>query len=200
MLFRFLAKLFSNRPATSSAVALGVLAAAASFTTQIGVLTLGWRIGSIYDAPWRLLTSQFVHLGPAHFSVNFLAAVLLGVVCDRLHVTRQLFGATLASFVAVCTGLEWGPWPLNWYVGFSGVLHGLFAWLCLSIARTTTTARFWSARAGALALYAGGLIKVVSALSIPVGSPGWLEIPQATPVHLYGYAGGTLWALLRRGK
>lgn len=195
-----LARLIANHPATWSTIVLAIVAVVASITAQSDIVALGWRLGSIYEAPWRLLTSQFVHLGPAHFSVNFLAALLFAWVCDRLHVARQLFAATVVSLIAVGIGLEWGPWTLDWYVGSSGMLHGLFGWLCLSMAQSRTAKKLWSTDSLALALYAGGLIKVVTALSIPVGSPGWLEIPQATPVHFYGYVGGTLWALLRRGK
>ena len=201
-------RLIRDHPATLAALAAGILAAAASFAPDSPVATLGWWAGGGAEAVWRpawrplwrLLTTHFVHLGAAHFAANLFAATLIGWICDRLHLAGRLPAATLASLAGVGLGLEFGPWAIAWYVGFSGVLHGLFAWLCLYVALTPSAERSALVRGLAAALFLGGLVKVVAALTTPVGAPGWLGIPQATPVHLYGYLGGMLWAFLRRAK
>jgi rhomboid family GlyGly-CTERM serine protease len=183
-----------------AALAAGILAAAASFGPDSAVADLGWWAGGGTGAIWRLLTANLVHLGAAHLAANIFAATLIGWSCDRLGVSARLPAAALASLAGVGLGLEFGPWAITWYVGLSGLLHGLFAWLCLSLVLGPSSEG--SARVGKFAalLYLGGLLKVVVALATPLGAPGWLGIPQATPVHLYGYLGGTLWAFLRRER
>ena len=76
---------------------------------------------------WRLLTGHFVHLGWPHAALNLaglaLVAWLVGPVYDRLR-------WTLVALVSIAT-IDAGLWFLNaeldWYVGLSGMLHGLLA-------------------------------------------------------------------------
>lgn len=185
-------------PATFAALAAAGLAAAASFAPHAAVSSLVWRAGGGVETSWRLFTTHFVHLGAAHLLANLVAAALIGWTCDRLHLAGRLPGATLASLVGVDLGLAFGPWTVDWYVGLSGLLHGLFAWLCLALALDPRGGK--STRGLAAALCLGGLVKVLLTLGETVGAPGWLGIPQATPAHLYGYLGGALWALSRRVK
>lgn len=189
-----------DHPATLAALGAGILAATASFAPDGAVAELGWHAGGGAGASWRLLTAHFVHLGAAHLAANLFAATLIGWSCDQLRVSARLPAATLASLAGVALGLEFGPWAISWYVGLSGMLHGLFAWLCLFLALSPSAERSQDVRKLAAVLYLGGLLKVAVALATPLGAPGWLGIPQATPVHLYGYLGGTLWAFLRRER
>jgi rhomboid family GlyGly-CTERM serine protease len=193
-------RVIRDHPAMLAALAAGILAGAASFGPGSAVADLGWRAGGGTGASWRLLTAHFVHLGAAHLAANIFAATLIGWSCDQLGVSARLPAAALASLAGVGLGLEFGPWAITWYVGLSGLLHGLFAWLCLSLALSPPAERSPGMRKLAAALYLGGLLKVVVALATPLGAPGWLGIPQATPAHLYGYLGGTLWAFLRRER
>lgn len=74
---------------------------------------------------WRLLSGHFVHLGPSHFLLNMAG---LGFVWYLLG--KALRGPQWAIVFAFAVGLvDLGFWFLNpelqWYVGLSGVLHGL---------------------------------------------------------------------------
>lgn len=192
--------LFLTFPGTLSVLVCGIGSAVASFAFDSSVARFGWHHGYTVEAPWQFITAHFVHLNAAHFGLNFIAAVLFGMVCDRLALSPQLLLACAVSMVCVCLGLEFGPWHIDWYVGFSGVLHGMFAWLCLRLALSPAQEHWWGLRGAVVAVFFGGLVKVTASLSIPVGSLGWQGIPQATPAHLYGFAGGVFWALLRRPK
>lgn len=75
---------------------------------------------------WLLLTGHLVHLNWVHWGLNMagLAIVavffsLYGTILDWLFVL--LFSATVTGL-----GLYWLHPELIWYVGLSGVLHGLF--------------------------------------------------------------------------
>ena len=76
---------------------------------------------------WRLLTGHFVHLGWTHLVLNLaglaLVAWLVGSVFDWL---RWVLVA-LVSIAAIDAGLWLLNLALDWYVGLSGMLHGLLA-------------------------------------------------------------------------
>jgi len=74
---------------------------------------------------WRLLSGHFVHLGPSHFLLNMVG---LGFVWYLLgDALRSLQWTFVLAFAVGLVDL--GFWFLNpelqWYVGLSGVLHGL---------------------------------------------------------------------------
>jgi rhomboid family GlyGly-CTERM serine protease len=74
---------------------------------------------------WRLVSGHFVHLGWSHFLMNAVALLLIwALVGNRLAVRQWLL-----VFVLVIGGIDAGFWfidrQLVWYVGLSGVLHGL---------------------------------------------------------------------------
>lgn len=162
------------------------------------VTRFGWQASSMPAWPYSLITAHLVHLGAVHLAFDLPAALLLGWASDRFGLGRRLLLAALASLVGVDLGLIYGPWTINWYVGLSGVLHGEFAWLTLSLALRPAASR--AERIVAVLLCLGGLAKVLIGLSTPVGATDWRGMPLATPVHLYGYGAGLLWAVLRRVK
>lgn len=169
------------------------LAAAMSLLPRYQITAFGWRAGGGLLDAWRLVSAHFVHLDQRHLAINLAAASLL----FGAGIWHQGLGATLtaavAAMLAVDLGLLVGPWPIEWYVGMSGVLHGLFAWLALSLLLQGGD------RAGRLiaaVLVAGGTVKVWLDLAHPLGETGWLGVPLATPAHLYGWLGGLVFALV----
>lgn len=75
---------------------------------------------------WRLLTGHWVHLNWTHWLLNNLALILL-VAITKVHwrlsfwIKVVLIHSLLISIAFLLLNSE-----LNWYVGFSGVLYGLF--------------------------------------------------------------------------
>lgn len=75
---------------------------------------------------WRLVSAHLVHLGPAHALMNLLGLWLIWWLF-RSH-SQVLSLATLAaSMLAMAVGFLCFEPDLHWYVGLSGVLHGLLA-------------------------------------------------------------------------
>ncbi|THD03355.1 rhombosortase [Panacagrimonas perspica] len=84
---------------------------------------------------WRLLTGHFVHLGGYHLGLNLLGLLALQVLCPKPVRAREwvLRVIWLALFVSIALYAA-APTVGN-YVGFSGVLHGLFVLGLVPMAR-----------------------------------------------------------------
>lgn len=75
---------------------------------------------------WRLFTGNLVHLGWPHVWLNAAGLALIWLLFGSLlSPSVWLLHAAWAS-LAVGLGLLCFDPGLNWYVGLSGVLHGLF--------------------------------------------------------------------------
>ena len=74
---------------------------------------------------WRLITGHFVHLGTTHLVLNMAGLVLVWLLVGR-YFNRVQWLQVLAIILAVTTASFWFvDEHLLWYVGLSGVLHGL---------------------------------------------------------------------------
>ncbi len=76
---------------------------------------------------WRLISGHFVHLGWSHFALNAIGLILISyLIAARFSSIQWLLISLL-----IIMGIDLGFWILEpqlaWYVGLSGVLHGLLA-------------------------------------------------------------------------
>jgi rhomboid family GlyGly-CTERM serine protease len=155
------------------------------------------RAGIAAGEWWRLASGHLAHLGVSHGVMNLLAlAVLGGLFGDLLSARAWLMGC-LVSSAAVSLGLWWLEPQVRWYVGLSGVLHGLIV-------------------LGAMAMWLNGerlglglLVGVAAKLAWEQfsGPLPFTEAAAGGPVlvasHLYGAGGGLLVAvpaILRRWR
>lgn len=139
---------------------------------------------------WRLVSGHLVHLGWSHLVLNLAGlALILWVVGGAYACWRWLLIAVI-SLVAIDLGFWWLDTSLEWYVGLSGLLHGLLAAGLLrgAIARDPE----------ALVLAALVLAKLAwEQFAGPL--PGSAETAGGNVIvnaHLYGAVGGLLGALL----
>jgi len=135
---------------------------------------------------WRLLSAHFVHLGWGHALLNVAALLLILWLFGNGVPPMRWVWTGLAAALSVDVGL-WVLHPdVSWYVGMSGVLHGLVAaagvWL------------MWTAP--------GIGIPVLAALA---GKIGWETVSGPLPMsadlsggdvivqaHLWGAIGGII--------
>lgn len=139
---------------------------------------------------WRLATGHIVHLGPSHTLLNVAALVLLWwLVGAGLSVAGWL--VVVASSVAFIDAGLWLLDPrLSWYVGLSGLLHGLFA--------AGLAARYRAVPRESLVLGALLAVKIVfEQLVGPLpGSEASTGGAVVVNAHLYGTIGGLLAGVL----
>lgn len=88
---------------------------------------------------WRVFTAHFTHLGFPHLLMNLAGLALIWLLVGRHY--RQ---GTWLVVVAICmTGVVLGFWfidaGLNWYVGLSGLLHGMLIAGAIAGLRTQRT-------------------------------------------------------------
>ena len=172
-------------------IAAGLVAAVSATLQLLGLNeALSWDRGALAGGqPWRFLSGHFVHLGWSHLLLNLaglaLIAWIVGRAWDRL-------GWLLVSLVSIAV-IGVGFWTLNprleWYVGLSGLLHGLLAaGLVVGIARRETESIVLAV------LVAGKLAWEQFAGPLP-GSEGASGGAVIVDAHLYGAVGGILAAV-----
>ena len=153
------------------------------------------RIGVLRGEGWRLLTGHLVHCSGRHLLLNIAGLGLVLELVGREFAGREWLLVTAASVVAIDAGFLLLRPELQWYVGLSGVLHGMLA-------------------AGALAwwrserpLFAAALSAIVVAKLLREQIWGALplagDLPVVVDAHLFGAVGGLCAAaviIARRGS
>jgi rhomboid family GlyGly-CTERM serine protease len=76
---------------------------------------------------WRLFTAHFVHLGLRHALLNVAGFALLWVLLAREYTPMRWGLIMLAAMAAIDAGLWLRDSDVAWYVGASGLLHGVMA-------------------------------------------------------------------------
>jgi rhomboid family GlyGly-CTERM serine protease len=96
---------------------------------------------------WRLLSAHVVHLGWGHMLLNGAALAVASSLWGRLYRAGEWAVLAAVSALGVGVGLYLASPRIAWYVGLSGMTHGLVAaagvalvaarrrsgWLCLSL-------------------------------------------------------------------
>ena len=133
---------------------------------------------------WRLLTAHLVHLSPGHALLNCAGLALMWALFARAWRPAGWLLILLASAAAIDAGLWWGSSTVQWYVGSSGVLHGVMA---------AGTLAHWRAREPDRVLLAGFLLAKLAWEQTRGALPfAGSAVPVLVDAHLYGAAGGLL--------
>jgi rhomboid family GlyGly-CTERM serine protease len=85
------------------------------------------RSGLAAGEIWRLLSGHFVHLGWGHLVLNLTALGIMARLFEDVLGRLEWLVVTAASALAIDLGLYYVSGTTEWYVGLSGVLHGLLA-------------------------------------------------------------------------
>lgn len=131
---------------------------------------------------WRLVSGHFVHGSLQHLIVNVAGLALGAVLFAREYRVHEWLAIIALSIAAIDLGFVFCEPQLAWYVGFSGVLHGMFA-------------------AGAVGWWRQGGTAPALALSLVlIGKLAWEQwrgalplsgdLPVVVDAHLYGAIGG----------
>jgi membrane associated rhomboid family serine protease len=158
--------------------------------TNLNVIS--WEL--LYNQPWRILTSPFLHQNLLHFLENLLFLLLFGRNIEQTHGPAYLlgafFGALVTGHVIYINGMH------DWLIGISGGVCGLFGFSLIANHRTP----WWTTltRRPLHVLYIANLLWAVI-----LDSTHWLPYRVAHLDHLvgilYGMAFGGAFLLAPRG-
>jgi len=187
-----------NRPCTvlSGPWRLPVIVAAALVLGHLaahGMLpALRYERAAVLDGEvWRLATGHFVHADLRHLGWNVLGVLIVWGLFARDYTARQWLIVLLASTAATSLGFLLLEPGLEWYVGFSGVLHGCMAAGLVAWLRSVRDPLTWLVTG----LFAAKLAWEHSVGALPF-TGGSLSIPVVHEAHTYGAVGGLLAALV----
>lgn len=138
---------------------------------------------------WRLLTAHLVHFDLRHLLYNAGGLVLLWLLFAREWPLRHWLLIVVTCIAAIDAGLWWQQPTVQWYLGASGLLHGLWsagAW------------QRWRREPGRGALPLLALAGKLVIEHLRGGSLVMGDLPVLLNSHLYGTAGGLLAAIALR--
>lgn len=116
---------FADRDAWLAPLALGLLLVALQ---AFDAAPLRYeRAAVLHGQWWRLVTGHFVHADVAHLAWNLAGLALVAWLFVREYSRADWLLILCVSTAAVDLGFLVFEPQLEWYVGFSGVLHGLMA-------------------------------------------------------------------------
>lgn len=148
------------------------------------------RFGIVVGEIWRLATGHLVHADIRHLLLNLAGLVVVALLFPGEYSPREWAFVGLASAAAVTAGLWWLNPEVDWYVGLSGVLHGLLA---------AGTLAWWRSQPPGLALALTAILAGKLAWEQAQGALVWSgDLPVIVDAHLWGAAGGFAAALVLR--
>ncbi len=136
---------------------------------------------------WRLLTGHFVHLDLQHAVLNSIGLCLLWTLFAGFFRVGEALFILLLSGASIDAGFWLLDPQLQWYVGASGVLHGLMAAGTLQLLRIRDRIA-WPT----LVLFLAKLTWEQVQGPLPLETKG----PVVINAHLYGAVGGLVAGML----
>lgn len=140
---------------------------------------------------WRLVSAHLTHADTYHLLLNLAGLGLLYLLFAGCYSLAGWLAMAAFSAAGVAYGLVFYEPQLDWYLGLSGVLHGLLA---------AGAVAWWRREPPLLALALSALL---------VGKLGWEQwqgawvlagsLPVVVNAHLYGALGGALGAAVLTG-
>ncbi len=170
---------------------MATLVAVVALVLQLGGTDLrdglAWERDSLVAGQaWRFLSGHFVHMGWTHLLLNLAGLALVSWLVGGAFGWLRWLIVALVSLVAIDTGFWFLNPELDWYVGLSGLLHGLLlAGLLPGLLRSDREA---------LVLTAFVVLKLVweQVVGPLPGSQATTGATVIVDAHLYGAVGGLL--------
>ncbi|MCG6938428.1 MAG: rhombosortase [Gammaproteobacteria bacterium] len=100
-----------------------------SFFLQLFDLADSWRFNRGLVAQgdvWLLFSGHMVHLNWSHWLLNMAGLAIVAFFFSTHASFRQWMTVILTSACVISAGLWWWMPDIRYYVGLSGILHGLF--------------------------------------------------------------------------
>ncbi len=157
----------------------------------VAIMLLHWggelryaRGDILHGQVWRVFTGNFVHANWRHLASDGAGLLLWMALAAYLESARSYLIVLIGSGLGVGLGLLLLDPQVAWYVGLSGILHGLFA----ASAVRLLSHREWLA--GVALLTALGFKIAWEQRFGDMGTGHLLGVPVLVDAHLYGAVAG----------
>ncbi|HUN00074.1 MAG: rhombosortase [Halothiobacillus sp. 20-53-49] len=163
----------------------------------VAIMLLHWggelryaRGDILHGEVWRVFTGNFVHANWRHLASDVVGLLLWTALAAYLESARSYLIVLIGSGLGVGLGLLLLDPHVGWYVGLSGILHGLFAASAIRL----LSHREWLA---GVALLAALSLKILWEQRFgDLGTGKLLGVPVLVDAHLYGAVAGGAIALV----
>lgn len=133
---------------------------------------------------WRLVSGNLVHASGQHLLLNLAGLGLVALLFPGEYSRREWSLVATASALAIAAGLWWGSPEVEWYVGLSGVLHGVLAAGAIG---------WWRSRLRGMAVLLWAILIAKLGREQLFGALGWSgDLHVIVDAHLYGAIGGAM--------
>lgn len=133
---------------------------------------------------WRLVTGNLVHASGRHLLLNLAGLCLVALLFPDEYSRREWSLIAIASALAIALGLWWASPDVTWYVGLSGVLHGVLAAGAIG---------WWRSRMRGMATLLGAILIAKLVGEQFFGALSWSgDLNVIVDAHLYGACGGAM--------
>lgn len=142
---------------------------------------------------WRVITAHWIHFNWQHLLLNGLGLVLCVAIARPAWSIGRWIVYNLLLAIGISMLFTWLNPELDWYVGYSGVLFGVFLMSAIELFKTE--------RIIALLLGIGVCSKVVleQTSSLVVTTNDFIGVPVIIDAHLYGLLLAVVIALGNKG-
>jgi rhomboid family GlyGly-CTERM serine protease len=133
---------------------------------------------------WRLVSGNLVHASGQHLILNLAGLGLMALLFPGEYSRGEWSLIGLTSAMSIAAGLWWGSPEVGWYVGLSGVLHGLIAAGAIA---------WWRSRLRRMAMMLTAVLVAKLVGERLFGAIGWSGgLNVIIDAHLYGALGGAM--------
>ena len=144
------------------------------------------RFSLLHGEIWRIFTAHLTHINRNHLLLNLVALISIFLLWGNLLTPRKWLAAITGCMLGISIGhLLFSP-QLEWYRGFSGILHGL---LVIGLLQEVRKGNRWSCIV-LLALIVKLLVEQV--LGPMAVTHQFMQAPIVPSAHLWGAMTGGL--------
>lgn len=160
------------------------------FEPQASQLLAYYHTGISQFELWRLITATFCHTNFNHLAMNLFGLIITLALFIDTFKEIKILPVIIFSSLSIGTALFFLEPELIWYVGLSGVLHGLFS---VGIASDIVNKDRWGYLLGT-----GFAIKIIyeQIFGAQQATIELIGAPVLVNAHLYGAFAGTLYYFL----
>jgi rhomboid family GlyGly-CTERM serine protease len=140
---------------------------------------------------WRIVTSQFVHLGFNHTLLNIVGYLIVSAAFREDVSAKEEAITLLFAVIGVGLGIYWLSDDIQWYVGLSGAVYGILChYLIIGWRRSAILSLFFAV------FLAGKFIHEQFISGPDTVTASFIGAQVAIDSHLYGAITGLLTGLI----